>query len=63
MNNFDLSALESALDDASSVVFSLKAAREAVSDKVWESLPAEILEVLDYAAELECSMGMEDIEG
>ena len=60
---FDLSALESALDDASSVVFSLKAAREAVSEKVWDSLPAEILEVLDYASDLECSMGLEEVEG
>ena len=60
---FDLSALESALDDASSVVFSLKAAREAVNEKVWDSLPAEILEVLDYASDLECSMGLEEVEG
>ena len=60
---FDLSDLEYALDDASSVVFSLKAARDAVSEEVWDALPEEIIEVLDHAADLECSMGMEDIEG
>ena len=60
---FDLSDLENALDDASSVVFSLKAARDAVSEEVWDELPEEIIEVLDHVADLECSMGMEDIEG
>ena len=57
------SEVESALDDASSVVFSLKAAREAVSEKVWDALAEEIIEVLDHAADLECSMGLEEVEG
>ena len=60
---FDFSEVESALDDAASAVFALKAARDAVSNKVWDSLPDEITEVLDCVCDLECSMGMEDTEG
>ena len=59
----DLNALEVALDDASSVVFALKAARENVSEEVWEELPQYIQDVLDCAIDLEASMKMEDVEG
>lgn len=61
--NFDLDAIQTALDDAESVVFAFKNAREDVSEKVWENLPDEIIEILDHLADLECSMGMEDVEG
>ena len=59
----NLEALEVALDDASSVVFALKAARENVSEEVWEELPQYIQDVLDCASDLEASMLMEDVEG
>ena len=59
----DLNAIEVALDDASSVVFALKAARENVSEEVWEELPQYIQDVLDCASDLEASMQMEDVEG
>ena len=59
----NLEAVETALDDASSVVFALKAARENVSEEVWEELPQYIQDVLDCASDLESSMEMEDVEG
>ena len=59
----NLEAIEVALDDASSVVFALKAARENVSEKVWDTLPEHIQDVLDCASDLESSMQMEDVEG
>ena len=59
----NLEALEAAFDDAASVVFALKAAREDVSDEVWDKLPQHILDVLDCASDLESSMQMEDVEG
>ena len=59
----NLEAIETALDDASSVVFALKAARETVSEEVWELLPDEIINVLDCACDLESSMQMEEVEG
>ncbi len=59
----NLEAIEYALDDASSVVFALKAARENVSEEVWELLPEYIINVLDCASDLESSMQMEDVEG
>ena len=59
----NLEALEVALDDAASVVFALKAARENVSEEVWEELPQYIQDVLDCASDLEASMQMEDVEG
>ena len=59
----NLEAIEVALDDASSVVFALKAARENVSEEVWEELPQYIQDVLDCASDLESSMQMEDVEG
>ena len=59
----NLEAIEVALDDASSVVFALKAARENVSEEVWEELPQYIQDVLDCASDLEASMQMEDVEG
>ena len=59
----NLEAIETALDDASSVVFALKAARENVSEEVWEELPQYIQDVLDCAIDLEASMKMEDVEG
>ena len=61
--NFDLDAIQTALDDAESVVFAFKNAREDLSEEVWENLPDEITEILDHLMDLECSMGMEDIEG
>ena len=59
----NLEAIEYALDDASSVVFALKAARENVSEATWDDLPQYILDVLDCASDLEASMQMEDVEG
>ena len=59
----NLEAIEVALDDAASVVFALKAARENVSEEVWEELPQYIQDVLDCASDLEASMQMEDVEG
>ena len=59
----NLEAIEVALDDAASVVFALKAARENVSEEVWEELPQYIQDVLDCASDLESSMEMEDVEG
>ena len=59
----DLEAIEVALDDAASVVFALKAAREDVSEDVWEELPQQIQDVLECASDLESSMEMEDVEG
>ena len=59
----NLEAIEVALDDAASVVFALKAAREDVSEDVWEELPQHIQDVLDCASDLESSMQMEDVEG
>ena len=59
----NLEQIEIALDDASSVVFALKAARENVSEEVWDNLPQYIQDVLDCSADLEASMQMEDIEG
>ena len=59
----DLNAIEIALDDASSVVFALKAARENVSEATWDDLPQYIQDVLDCASDLEASMQMEDVEG
>ena len=59
----NLEALEVALDDAASVVFALKAARENVSEEVWDELPQYIQDVLDCASDLEASMQMEDVEG
>jgi len=59
----NLEAIEVALDDASSVVFALKAARENVSEEVWDSLPEYVLNVLSCASDLESSMQMEDVEG
>ena len=59
----NLEAIEIALDDAASVVFALKAARENVSEEVWEELPQYIQDVLDCASDLEASMQMEDVEG
>ena len=59
----NLEAIETALDDASSVVFALKAARENVSEATWDDLPQYIQDVLDCASDLEASMQMEDVEG
>ena len=59
----NLEAIEVALDDASSVVFALKAARENVSEEVLEDLPQYIQDVLDCSMDLESSMQMEDVEG
>ena len=59
----DLGTIEVALDDAASVVFALKAARENVSEEVWENLPQYIQDVLDCSMDLESSMQMEDVEG
>ena len=59
----NLEAIEVALDDASSVVFALKAARENVSEATWDDLPQYIQDVLDCAIDLEASMKMEDVEG
>ena len=59
----NLEAIEVALDDAASVVFALKAARETVSDEIWDLLPEEIINVLDCASDLEASMEMENVEG
>ncbi len=59
----NLEAIEVALDDASSVVFALKAARENVSEATWDDLPQYIQDVLDCASDLEASMQMEDVEG
>ena len=59
----DLGTIEVALDDAASVVFALKAARENVSEEVWDELPQYIQDVLDCASDLESSMQMEDVEG
>ncbi len=59
----NLEAIEVALDDAASVVFALKAARENVSEEVWENLPQYIQDVLDCSMDLESSMQMEDVEG
>tara|TARA_Y100001963_G_scaffold124656_1_gene175597 strand:+ start:314 stop:499 length:186 start_codon:yes stop_codon:yes gene_type:complete len=59
----NLEAIEVALDDASSVVFALKAARENVNEEVWDLLPEYVLNVLDCASDLETSMQMEDVEG
>ena len=59
----NLEAVEIALDDAASVVYALKAARENVSEEVWEDLPQYIQDVLDCAIDLEASMKMEDVEG
>ena len=61
--NFDLDAIQTALDDAESVVFAFKNARADLSEEVWDNLPDEIAEILDHLMDLECSMGMEDIEG
>ena len=58
-----LGTIEVALDDAASVVFALKAARENVSQEVWDDLPEYIQDVLDCASDLESSMQMEDVEG
>ena len=58
-----LEAVEIALDDAASVVYALKAARENVSEEVWEDLPQYIQDVLDCSMDLESSMQMEDVEG
>ena len=59
----NLEAVEIALDDAASVVYALKAARENVSEEVWEDLPQYIQDVLDCSMDLESSMQMEDVEG
>ena len=59
----DLNAIEVALDDAASVVFALKAARENVNVDTWDALPQYIQDVLDCASDLEASMQMEDVEG
>ena len=59
----NLEALEVALDDAASVVFALKAARENVSEATWDDLPQYIQDVLDCASDLESSMKMEDVDG
>ena len=59
----NLEAIELALDDAASVVFALKAARENINEDVWELLPQYIIDVLDCASDLESSMQMEDVEG
>ena len=59
----NLGPIEVALDDAASVVFALKAARENVSEEVWDELPQYIQDVLDCASDLESSMQMEDVEG
>ena len=59
----NLNALDVALDDAASVVFALKAARENVSEATWDDLPQYIQDVLDCASDLEASMQMEDVEG
>ncbi len=59
----NLNAIELALDDAESVVLALKAARENISEDVWELLPEYIINVLDCACDLESSMEMEDVEG
>ena len=59
----NLEAVETALDDAASVVYALKAARENVSEEVWEDLPQYIQDVLDCSMDLESSMQMEDVEG
>lgn len=59
----NLEAIEVALDDAASVVFALKAARENVSEEVWDNLPQYIQDVLDCSMDLESSMQMEDVEG
>ena len=45
--NFDLDAIQTALDDAESVVFAFKNAREDLSEEVWDNLPDEITEILD----------------
>ena len=57
--NFDIDQLQSALDDAERVVYALQAARDKVNDEDWDALPEAIMNVLDYACDLECSMGME----
>ncbi len=59
----NLEAIEVALDDAASVVFALKAARDNVSEETWDALPQYIQDVLDCAIDLEASMKMEDVEG
>ena len=59
----NLEAIEAVLDDAASVVYALKAARENVSEEVWENLPQHIQDVLDCSMDLESSMQMEDVEG
>tara|TARA_Y100001963_G_scaffold54370_1_gene76164 strand:+ start:383 stop:568 length:186 start_codon:yes stop_codon:yes gene_type:complete len=60
--NFDIDQLQSALDDAERVVYALQAARDKVNDEDWEALPEAIMNVLDYACDLECSMGMESAD-
>jgi hypothetical protein len=59
----NLEQIECALDDAANVVFALKAAREALTEKQWDELDPYVMDVLDHASDLEASMQMEDIEG
>ena len=59
---FDIDQLQFAIDDAESVVYALQAARDAVSEEVWEALPEHVLNVLDCACDLESTMGMDEEE-
>ena len=58
--NFDLDLLQSAIDDAESVVHALQGARELVSEEDWEALPPAVLNVLDCACDLESTLGMDE---
>ena len=58
--NFDIDQLQSALEDAERVVYALQAARDKVNDEDWEALPEAIMNVLDYACDLESTLGMDE---